>query len=136
MKPSETRNRMPRRSSGLIGWVTRHRVAITLLLLFLSVSPATAFDDRQLLKANAGAFTNVLLILDSSTSMLNEFGDDFRLPAYMDDFLYPQGTFGTEGSKLAIAKSVVREVISASRNVNWAFTSYRNPSPRYGPGFR
>ena len=73
-----------------MGFAARHRAAATFLLLFLMASPARP-DDRQLLQANAGANTNVLLILDSSNSMNNDFSDTFRLPAYMDDFIYPAG---------------------------------------------
>ena len=74
-----------------MGFVERHRVATTFLALFLMASPARP-DDRQLLQANAGANTNVLLILDSSYSMNNDFSDAYRLPAFMDDFIYPEGT--------------------------------------------
>ena len=59
--------------------------------------------------------------------MNDDFSDSYRLPAYMDDFIYPQGTVASLGSKLAVAKSVLREVLSKSSNVNWAFSYYRNP---------
>ena len=70
-----------RRSRGLFGFVERHRVATTFVALFLISSPARP-DDRQLLQANAGAPANVLIILDSSYSMNNEFSDTYRLPAF------------------------------------------------------
>ena len=82
--------RQHKRSRGLRGFVERHRVATTFVTLFLMASPARP-DDRQLLQANAGANTNVLLILDSSHSMNNDFSDTYRLPAFMDDFIYPGG---------------------------------------------
>ncbi|MGH9399090.1 MAG: hypothetical protein ACRD00_01885, partial [Thermoanaerobaculia bacterium] len=63
-----------RRSGKLIGLMTRHRVAVAMLLVFLTAQPATP-DDRKLLQANAGARTNVLLILDSSHSMTADFSD-------------------------------------------------------------
>src|SRR5262245_64664852 len=100
-----------RRSSGLIGFVERHRVAATFLALFLMSSPARPADDRQLLRANNGAKTMVLVILDSSHSMTQDFSDDFRLPAFMDDFIYPEGTVPSDGSKLGVAKSVLRQVM-------------------------
>src|SRR5215831_12003827 len=127
MTPGSTRRH------GLVGWVARHRAAVTFLLLFLMASPATP-DDRQLLQANAGAKAWVLLILDSSHSMNDEFTDNYRLPAFMDDFVYvensPNVGCGTPpcpvsyGSKIAIAKSVLRDVISKSATgtgINWAF---------------
>jgi hypothetical protein len=114
-----------------MGFVARHRVATTFLCLFLMASPALP-DDRQLLQANAGANTNVLLILDSSSSMNNEFSDEFRLPVYMDDFIYPEGTVATEGSKLGVAKSVLRQVMTNTTGVNWAFSYYRNPNQTFG----
>jgi hypothetical protein len=104
---------------------------MALLLIGLNAAPAFA-DDRQLLQANAGAKTDVLLILDSSTSMHDEFLDQFVLPAYMDDFIYPEGTADSFGSKFAIAKSVLRDVMTNTQGVNWAFASYRNPNPRFG----
>ena len=79
-----------RTSSGLIGLVARHRVATTFVTLFLMASPGRS-DDRQLLQASAGAHVNVLVILDSTYTMNDDFSDDFRLPAYMDDFIYPEG---------------------------------------------
>ena len=39
----------------------------------------------------------MLLILDSSHSMNNDFSDVYRLPAFMDDFIYPEGTVNTVG---------------------------------------
>ena len=93
-----------RRSGSLIGFATRHRVAVAMLLVFLTAQPATP-DDRQLLRANAGANTNVLLILDSSHSMASEFSNSFSLPAYMDDFLYPQGTFPSWARRSAFQKA-------------------------------
>ena len=110
----------------------RHRVGVAMLLLFVTASPALP-DDRQLLQANSGSATDVLVILDSSGSMNREFTDDFELPAYMDDFLYPQGTaLGTNGSKIGVAKSVLRQVLSTTLNVNWAFAYYRNPNQTFG----
>jgi len=121
-----------RRSRGVKGLVERHRVAFTFLALFLMTSPARP-DDRQLLQANSGANTNVLLILDSSNSMAKEFSDTYPLPAFMDDFIYPEGTVAnTNGSKLAIAKSVVRQVMTNTSGVNWAFSYYRNPNQTFG----
>ena len=102
---------------GLAGFVRRHRVATTFVALFLMASPARP-DDRQLLQANAGAATNVLLILDTSYSMTAEFSDTYRLPAFMDDFIYPEGTVATNGSKFAIAKSVIRQVMTNASGVN------------------
>src|SRR5262245_53408136 len=113
------------------GFATRHRAVAAWLLAFLIASPARP-DDRQLLQANAGANTNVLVIMDSSHSMDAEFSDTFRLPAYMDDFLYPQGTFNVEGSKLGVAKSVLRQVMTNAVGVNWAFAYYRNPNQTFG----
>jgi hypothetical protein len=118
-------------SKGLYGRITRHRVATALLLAFLVAQPSTA-DDRQLLHANSGAQTNVLLILDSSHSMTNDFSGRFNLPAYMDDFLYPQGTFAVVGSKIGVAKSVIREVLTKTAGVNWGFAYYRNPNQQFG----
>ena len=118
---------------GLRAIAQRHRVAVTMLLLFVMASPARP-EDRQLLQTNPGANADVLVILDSSNSMNREFTDSFELPAYMDDFLYPEGTttVPTEGSKLGVAKSVLREVLSTSQNVNWAFAYYRNPNQQFG----
>ena len=115
--------------------VSRHRVAAAVLLLGLSAVPALP-DDRQLLRVNSGAKTDVLVILDSSSSMLRDFSDRFDLPAGMDDFLYPEGTaFATNGSKLGVAKSVLRQVMTTMQGVNWAFASYRNPTPTFGAAF-
>jgi len=118
-------------SRGLVGFVARHRAAATFLLLFVMASPARP-DDRQLLQANSGANTNVLLILDTSTSMNNDFSDVYRLPAFMDDFIYPEGTVNAAGSKFAIAKSVLRQVLTNTAGVNWAFAYYRNPYQTFG----
>ena len=108
----------------------RRRVGLSLVLTFLMAAPATP-DDRQLLQAAAGP--DVLIILDSSLSMNHDFTDAFDLPAYMDDFLYPQGTStGTSGSKIGAAKSVLREVLSTTAGVNFAFAYYRNPNPTFG----
>ncbi|HTY42146.1 MAG TPA: PilC/PilY family type IV pilus protein [Thermoanaerobaculia bacterium] len=120
-----------RTSRGLVGFAARHRVATTFLLLFLMASPARP-DDRQLLQANSGANTNVLLILDTSTSMNDDFSDVYRLPAFMDDFIYPEGTVSAQGSKFAIAKSVLRQVLTNTAGVNWAFATYRNPYQTFG----
>ena len=120
-----------RRSRGLFGFVERHRVATTFVALFLISSPARP-DDRQLLQANAGAPANVLIILDSSYSMNNEFSDTYRLPAFLDDFIYPEGTTAAVGSKFAVAKRVLRKVMTSAAGVNWAFTTYRNPDPTFG----
>ena len=120
-----------RRSRGLFGFVERHRVATTFLALFLVSSPARP-DDRQLLQANAGAPANVLIILDSSYSMNNEFSDTYRLPAFLDDFIYPEGTTSAVGSKFAVAKRVLRKVMTSAAGVNWAFSTYRNPDPTFG----
>jgi hypothetical protein len=101
-----------------------------MLLLVLNATPALP-DDRQLLRLGGG--TNILVILDSSSSMMNDFGSVFDLPAYMDDFVYPQGTVAaTNGSKLGVAKSVLREVITKSDGVNWAFATYRDSNPTFG----
>ena len=117
---------------GISAFVRRHRVAVTMLLLFVSATPARP-DDRQLLQTNAGASADVFVILDSSHSMNRDFTDAFDLPAYMDDFLYPQGTAaGTDGSKLGVAKSVLRQVLTQSQNVNWGFAYYRNPNQTFG----
>src|SRR3982075_2235213 len=134
--PSERTIRMRQpitSSSGLFAFVSRHRARVAILLLFLVASPASP-DDRQLLQATSGAKTNVILILDSSGSMNNEFTDSIRLPAFMDDFLYPQGTAAdTYGSKIALAKAVPRQVITkSSSSVNWAFSHYRKPNPTLG----
>jgi hypothetical protein len=118
---------------------------MAILMACLVASPSSA-DDRQLLQANAGANANVLVILDSSHSMDDDFSGAFRMPAYMDDFFYPQGTHAAGdpiafGSKLGLAKSVLREVITKTAGVNWALTYYRNPNQTYGaqvsnlPGF-
>ena len=115
-----------RTSRGLVGFVARHRMAAAVLLLFMMASPARP-ADRQLLQANAGANTNVLLILDSSHSMNNEFSDHYRLPAFMDDFIYPEGTVPASGSKFAIAKSVLRQVLTNTAGVNWAFAASEPP---------
>ena len=120
-----------RRSRGLFGFVERHRVATTFVALFLVSSPARP-DDRQLLQANAGAPANVLIILDSSYSMNNEFSDTYRLPAFLDDFIYPEGTTTAVGSKFAVAKRVLRKVMTSAAGVNWAFSTYRNPDPTFG----
>ena len=123
-------------SLGLVGWASRHRMVATFLLLFLMASPARPVDDRQLLQANAGAKAWVLLIMDSSHSMNDEFSDTYRLPAYMDDFVYPQNAGPTSyGSKIALAKSVIRDVITKSESgsgINWAFSYYRNPNQILG----
>ena len=51
----------------------------------------------------------------------------------MDDFVYPQDSNRlSNGSKFGVAKSVLREVITKSTNVNWGFASYRNPNPTFG----
>ena len=123
--------RHQRRSRGMIGFVERHRTAATFVSLFLMASSARP-DDRQLLQANAGANTNVLLILDSSHSMNNDFSDTYRLPAFMDDFIYPEGTVATEGSRLGVAKSVLRQVMTNTAGVNWAFSYFRNPVQTFG----
>src|SRR5262249_2617543 len=120
-----------RSSRGLVGFAARHRAATAFLLLFLMASPARP-DDRQLLQANSGATTNVLLILDTSTSMNDDFSDVYRLPAFMDDFIYPEGTVPASGSKFAIAKSVLRQVLTNTAGVNWAFATYRNPYQTLG----
>ena len=107
--------------------------------MYLTAAPALP-DDRQLLQANAGAKAWVLLILDSSTSMNDEFSDTYRLPAYMDDFVYVENSAAvgpvSYGSKLGIAKSVLRDVIAKSATgsgINWAFSYYRNPKQALGP---
>ncbi|MEP7132909.1 MAG: hypothetical protein ABI914_07075, partial [Acidobacteriota bacterium] len=116
----------------LSAFARKHRVGVAMLLLFVTASPALP-DDRQLLQANSGSSTDVLVILDSSGSMNHEFTDTFELPAYMDDFLYPQGTAaGTNGSKIGVAKSVLRQVLSTTQNVNWGFAYYRNPNQTFG----
>ncbi|HEY2797915.1 MAG TPA: hypothetical protein VGK26_08515, partial [Thermoanaerobaculia bacterium] len=111
---------------------------MTFLLMYLTAMPALP-DDRQLLQANAGAKAWVLLILDSSTSMNDEFSDTYRLPAYMDDFVYVENSAAvgpvSYGSKLGIAKSVLRDVIAKSATgsgINWAFSYYRNPKQTLG----
>ena len=110
---------------------SRRRAAVALLLTFLAASPARP-DDRDLLRNNLAANTDVLVILDSSLSMNRDFSDSFDLPAYMDDFLYPQGTAsGTNGSKLGVAKSVFRDLVATTTGVNWAFTYFRNPNPTF-----
>ncbi|HEY4230757.1 MAG TPA: hypothetical protein VGO79_11325, partial [Thermoanaerobaculia bacterium] len=121
-----------------MGWASRHRAAVTFLLMYLTAMPAMP-DDRQLLQANAGAKAWVLLILDSSTSMNDEFSDTYRLPAYMDDFVYVENSAAvgpvSYGSKLGIAKSVLRDVIAKSATgtgINWAFSYYRNPKQTLG----
>src|SRR5262249_16629010 len=128
------------RSRGLVGWASRHRAAVTFLLMYLMASPAMPVDDRQLLQANAGAKAWVLLIMDSSTSMNDEFSDTYRLPAYMDDFVYVENSAAvgpvSYGSKIGIAKSVLRDVIAKSATgsgINWAFSYYRNPKQAIGP---
>jgi hypothetical protein len=115
----------------MLAWVSRRRAAVAILLLVLNASPAMP-DDRQLLLLSGG--TDILVIMDSSASMQHEFFDRFELPAYMDDFIYPEGTTAaTYGSKLGVAKSVLREVITKSAGtVNWGFASYRNPNPTFG----
>src|SRR5262245_25209903 len=120
-----------RTSRGLVGFAARHRAATAFLLLFMMASPARP-DDRQLLQANSGANTNVLLILDTSTSMNNDFSDIYRLPVFMDDFIYPEGTVAAAGSKFGIAKSVLRQVLTNTAGVNWAFATYRNPYQTFG----
>ena len=122
----------PKSSAHLIGFVTRHRVSLAILLATLLASPATGGDDRQLLQDDSGSATNVLVILDSSLSMSSDFTNRFRLPAYMDDFLYPEGTTDSDGSKLGIAKSVLRQVMTNAGGVNWSFAYYRNPNQTLG----
>jgi hypothetical protein len=66
--------------------------------------------------------------------MNHDFTDSFDLPAYMDDFIYPQGTSpNTNGSKIGVAKSVLRQVLSTTAGVNFAFAYYRKPNPVFGP---
>ena len=122
----------PRRPVRLIGFVARRRVAIALGLVTLLASPVARGDDRQLLQDDSGAATDVLVILDSSLSMSSDFTNRFRLPAYMDDFIYPEGTTDSNGSKLGIAKSVLRQVMTNAGGVNWAFAYYRNPNQTVG----
>src|SRR5215472_12967076 len=117
----------------LLGFVSRHRFWVVMWLLATFANPALGRDDRDLLKANAGFNSDVLVILDSSGSMADDFSDAFRLPAYMDDFIYPEGTtVGTLGSKLGVAKSVLRNVVNNTLGVNWAFSYYRNPNQSFG----
>src|SRR5688572_4366531 len=116
----------------LIGFVARRRVGISIVLATLIASPAARGDDRQLLQDDSGAATDVLLILDSSLSMSSDFTNRFRLPAYMDDFLCPEGTTDSNGSKLGIAKAVLRQVMTNAGGVNWAFAYYRNPNQTVG----
>src|SRR5258705_13637395 len=117
---------------GMVAAAARARVTTALVLAFLIAAPAFPGDDRQLVRP--GTSPDVLIILDSSLSMNHDFTDAFDLPAYMDDFIYPQGTSAnTNGSKLGVAKSVLRQVLSSTPNVNFAFSYYRNPNPRYGP---
>ena len=71
-------------------------------------------------------------MLDPSYAMANEFSDTYRLPACMDDFIYPEGTVATNGSKFAVAKSVLRQVLTTTSGVNWAFSYYRNPDQTFG----
>ena len=63
---------------------------------------------------------------------MRDFTDHFDLPAYMDDFIYPEGTSTAQGSKFGVAKSVLRQVITESSGVNWGFASYQNPNPTFG----
>ena len=117
----------------ILAFVARHRVAAAILLVLTIADPAFARDDRDLLKANAGFKSDVLVILDSSGSMADDFSDVYRLPAYMDDFIYTEGTTpGAFGSKLGVAKSVLREVITNTTGVNWAFSYYRKPIQSMG----
>src|SRR5688572_10517194 len=116
----------------LIGFVARRRVGISIVLATLIASPAARGDDRQLLQDDSGAATDVLLILDSSLSMSSDFTNRFRLPAYMDDFIYPEGTTDSNGSKLGIAKAVLRQVMTNAGGVNWSFAYYRNPNQTMG----
>ena len=89
-----------------------HRVALALVLASANAAPARP-DDRQLLQASSGAKMDVLVILDSSSSMAREFSDRFDLPASLDDFVYPEGTVGsTNGSKLGVARSVLRQIMT------------------------
>src|SRR4029077_1621859 len=121
------------RRARLLAFAARHRVAVAILLVFVIADPAFARDDRDLLKANAGFKSDVLVILDSSGSMADDFSDVFRLPAYMDDFIYTEGTTpGAFGSKMGVAKSVLREVVTNTVGVNWAFSYYRNPNQSMG----
>ena len=119
----------PLERRGILAWVSRRRAAVAILLLVLNASPAMP-DDRQLLRLSGS--TDILVILDSSSSMTQDFVAHFDLPAYMDDFVYPEGTSATNGSKFGVAKSVLREVITKSEGVNWGFASYRNPNPTFG----
>ena len=71
------RDRVAFSPRGLSAFVRRHRVAVTMLLLFVSATPARP-DDRQLLQTNAGASADVFVILDSSHSMNRDFTDAFE----------------------------------------------------------
>jgi hypothetical protein len=116
----------------LRGRISRRRVAAAALLLGLNAALASP-DDRQLLRASSGARMNVLVILDSSSSMTRDFSDLFDLPAGMDDFLYPEGTaVATNGSKLGVARSALRQVLTTTQGVSWAFATFRSPNPTFG----
>ncbi len=76
-------------------------------------------DDRDLLFAKRQAAPNVLIILDSSGSMNDDFTDSYNYAAWMDD---PR-------SKLQTAKQVLKTVlphIEATTPINFGFTTYQS----------
>ena len=76
-------------------------------------------DDRDLLFAKRQAAPNVLIILDSSGSMNDDFTDSYNYAAWMDD---PR-------SKMQTAKQVLKTVlpqIEATTPINFGFTTYQS----------
>jgi hypothetical protein len=91
------------------------RIAV-LLILATVVAPVLRADDRALLLANRSADPNVLIILDSSGSMNDDFTDNYAFAAWMDD---PR-------SKTQTAKRVLLDVLPTIAHVNFGFTTYHS----------
>ena len=119
------------RSHGLSGFAVRHRAAVAWLLAFLIAAPPRP-DDRQLLQANAGANTNVLSSSTPPTRWTTSSPTRSACRRTWTTSSTRRAPSPVEGSKLGVAKSVLRQVMTNAVGVNWAFAYYRNPNQTFG----
>ncbi len=105
------------------------------LLIAAAVLPAAA-DDRDLLR-DVSAPSNILIILDSSGSMVGttENGGVSRTPPYAPFAMMP-GSGDDPRSRMGVAKRVLQDFLATTTNINFAFAQYSQTLPETNPIFQ